>query len=175
MTKKSRALTRQLERAIETALIGFVMHRASSFVRDLEAIETHIANQRSTDPAHPAALYETFLAGCYQKAEEIDDSRRASTTTAHSRILSEPGVASKEQGLSPSGSTLWRRCGPSIRGPSCPGSRRSPPARVRAEGRRSCSERKHAGLDSADRGSGATAPRREQAHALVIDCQSTTN
>lgn len=76
MTRKPRALTRQFERLIETALMPgrFVAYNASfSFVRGLEAVEQRLAKDLSMDPAQ-AALYETFLAGCYEKAEEIDDS-----------------------------------------------------------------------------------------------------
>ncbi|MBI1876178.1 MAG: hypothetical protein HYS05_20115 [Acidobacteria bacterium] len=77
MTRKPRALTKQFERVIETALIPgrFVSYDASfSFVRDLEAVERRLATAHSTDPPQAVALYETLLAGCYEKAEEIDDS-----------------------------------------------------------------------------------------------------
>jgi len=77
MTRKPRALTRQFERLIETALTPgrFVSYNASfSFVRDLEAAEQRLAKGLSMDPAQAVAFYETFLAGCYEKAEEIDDS-----------------------------------------------------------------------------------------------------
>lgn len=77
MTRKPRALTRQMERLIETALMPgrFVAYNTSfSFVRDLEAVEQRLAKDLSMDPPQAVALYETFLAGCYEKAEEIDDS-----------------------------------------------------------------------------------------------------
>ena len=46
----------------------FIKYKAGwDFVSDLEKLER-------TDPARAVRLYETFLAGCYEKAEEIDDS-----------------------------------------------------------------------------------------------------
>jgi hypothetical protein len=76
MTRKPRALTKQMERLIETALMSgrFRVQRQLLFVRDLEAVEHRLAKALSMDPANASALYETFLAGCYEKAEEIDDS-----------------------------------------------------------------------------------------------------
>jgi len=43
-------------------------------VRDLEAAEKQIALLVLTEPKRAVSLYESFLAGCYAKAEEIDDS-----------------------------------------------------------------------------------------------------
>jgi len=43
-------------------------------VSDLEGVAAKIAKLISSEPARAAALYETFLAGCYEKAEELDDS-----------------------------------------------------------------------------------------------------
>jgi hypothetical protein len=66
-----------MERVIETALAPgrFVSYDiAFSFVGDLETVEHEIAKLIPTDPDQAVALYETFLAGCYEKAEEIDDS-----------------------------------------------------------------------------------------------------
>ena len=52
-----------------------VSYNASfDFVRDLEQVEQRIRPLILTDAADAIALYETFLAGCYEKAEEIDDS-----------------------------------------------------------------------------------------------------
>jgi hypothetical protein len=45
-----------------------------SFVSDLRHLEGEIAKVVNADPARAAALYETFIAGCNLKAEEIDDS-----------------------------------------------------------------------------------------------------
>src|SRR5712691_7025401 len=49
-------------------------HAGYSFVSDLRRAEAEIAKLVATDPARAVALYETFLAGCNAKAEEIDDS-----------------------------------------------------------------------------------------------------
>lgn len=45
-----------------------------SFVSDLEVVEEEVAKLVETDPGRAAALYEAFLAGCYEKADELDDS-----------------------------------------------------------------------------------------------------
>lgn len=49
-------------------------HGGFSFVSDLRCAEAEIAELMATDPARAVTLYETFLAGCHAKAEEIDDS-----------------------------------------------------------------------------------------------------
>lgn len=67
----------RLERRIEAALDPgyFIDYRASfEFGRDLEAVATEIAELVESEPDRAATLYEAFLAGCYEKAEEIDDS-----------------------------------------------------------------------------------------------------
>jgi hypothetical protein len=64
----------RFEQAIETALQPgrFVSYRAAPpFIEDLERIAARIA---SVAPKRAAALYETFIAGCHEKAEELDDS-----------------------------------------------------------------------------------------------------
>lgn len=53
-------------------LIGW--NEGSSFVSDLRHLESEIAKVVSGDPARGVVLYETFIAGCTLKAEEIDDS-----------------------------------------------------------------------------------------------------
>jgi tetratricopeptide (TPR) repeat protein len=66
-----------VETAIELALQPgrFIPYAASSsFVDGLEEIETRIGRLVGAFPAPAVALYETFIAGCYEKAEEIDDS-----------------------------------------------------------------------------------------------------
>lgn len=76
MIKQAR-LTRQMERLIETALMPgrFVSYNAGfSFVRDLETVGKRLSKCLSANPAQAVGLYETFLAGCYEKAGEIDDS-----------------------------------------------------------------------------------------------------
>lgn len=45
-----------------------------SFVPDLRQCESEIAKLTSSQPARAVVLYETFLAACNAKAEEIDDS-----------------------------------------------------------------------------------------------------
>jgi hypothetical protein len=77
MTQAARNLTALMERRIESALAPgrFISYIANSdFVRELEVAERKIACMVVTDPGRAASLYESFLAGCYAKAEEIDDS-----------------------------------------------------------------------------------------------------
>ncbi|HZL55899.1 MAG TPA: hypothetical protein VFC21_02390 [Bryobacteraceae bacterium] len=45
-----------------------------SFVEDLRGLEAKIVKLTGSDPPRAVALYETLLAGCNAKAEEIDDS-----------------------------------------------------------------------------------------------------
>jgi hypothetical protein len=66
-----------MERLIELALMPgrFISYHADfSFVEELSTVEKQLAILISTDPAQAVSLYETFLAGCYEKAEEIDGS-----------------------------------------------------------------------------------------------------
>ena len=75
MTRKR--LVDPIEPAIEGALqpgrfIGY--GASSSFVSELDAVEARIQQLIGTAPERAASLYEVFLAGCYEKAEEIDDS-----------------------------------------------------------------------------------------------------
>ncbi|MDA8289443.1 MAG: hypothetical protein M0014_13545 [Actinomycetota bacterium] len=81
MTKKvARGSRDPLEREIEAALDPgrFVGDRSCfSFVRDLEEVERDIASLLESAPGRAVALYEAFLAGCYEKAEELDDSSGA--------------------------------------------------------------------------------------------------
>ena len=77
MTKKPRGLTGRMEHLIESALApgAFVSYNANfDFVGKLKAVEKQIAGLVRTAPERAVSLYETFLAGCYEKAEEIDDS-----------------------------------------------------------------------------------------------------
>lgn len=77
MTPKTRLTADPLEREIEAALDPgrFVYDRACfSFVRDIEEVENKIAKLIQSAPARATALYEAFLAGCYEKANEVDDS-----------------------------------------------------------------------------------------------------
>lgn len=66
-----------VEQRIEAALAPgrFVADRACfSFVGDLEAVEREIADLVEVAPGRAVGLYEAFLAGCYGKADEVDDS-----------------------------------------------------------------------------------------------------
>ena len=77
MTKQAIALKRQMERTIETALMPgrFITYNAGfSFVRGLDAAEKRLSTLVAANLAQTVDLYETFLAGCYEKAGEIDDS-----------------------------------------------------------------------------------------------------
>ncbi len=65
------------ERMIESALAPdcWVPYgEAVSFVRRLESVDEEINKLIPTEPALALSLYETFLAGCYYKVEQIDDS-----------------------------------------------------------------------------------------------------
>ncbi len=66
-----------VEHAIEDALDPgrFVHDRACfSFVTDLEQVEAEIERIVRMEPQRAVALYEAFVAGCYEKANEVDDS-----------------------------------------------------------------------------------------------------
>ena len=68
---------KQMERLIESTLMPgrYISHHADfSFVEELGIVEKQLAKITSTDPAQAVSLYETFLAGCYEKAGEIDGS-----------------------------------------------------------------------------------------------------
>jgi hypothetical protein len=66
-----------MESLIESALqpgrfIGW--NEGFSFVSDLSRLEREIAKLVASEPARAVMLYETFLAACNAKAEEVDDS-----------------------------------------------------------------------------------------------------
>ena len=66
-----------MEREIELALEpdNFIPDRASfSHVSGLERIAAAIAKLIRSDPRRAVGLFEAFLAGCQEKAEEVDDS-----------------------------------------------------------------------------------------------------
>jgi hypothetical protein len=66
-----------LEAAIEIALQPgrFIAYRAGwDFVSSLEEVAGQLETLVRADARRAINLYETFLAGCYEKAEEIDDS-----------------------------------------------------------------------------------------------------
>ncbi|HMD95797.1 MAG TPA: hypothetical protein VKM93_00490 [Terriglobia bacterium] len=75
--KRGTARRDPLEAAIETALRPgrFIDYRAESdFVSELGEIRTQIDQLASTDPQRALRLHESFLAGCYEKADEVDGS-----------------------------------------------------------------------------------------------------
>lgn len=77
MKGKARRNADPLERQIELALRpgSFIGDRECfSFVRALDKALASIGALTKTEPARAAALCETFLAGCYEKVEELDDS-----------------------------------------------------------------------------------------------------
>jgi len=77
MKPKPRRGRDPIERQMELALNpgAFIRDGACfSFVSGLDKVAAEVGKLTSTDPARAAALYETFLAGCYQKAEELHDS-----------------------------------------------------------------------------------------------------
>jgi hypothetical protein len=66
-----------LEGAIEAALDPgrFVSERAGfAFVSDLDEVAGDLARLVESEPERAAALYEAFMAGCQEKANEVDDS-----------------------------------------------------------------------------------------------------
>ena len=78
MKRKPRLGADPMERQMEVALNpgAFIPDRACySFVSELEEVAAGIG--KLADPVRATALYETFLAGCYEKAEELDDSSGA--------------------------------------------------------------------------------------------------
>src|SRR2546425_7615760 len=76
MMKRRASRRDPMESVIEAALRPgyFIPYGAGSFVSGLEQAEKEIKELARTEPARAAGLYETFIAGCYEKADEIDDS-----------------------------------------------------------------------------------------------------
>lgn len=77
--RKTRKLTETeiIESAIENSLrpgdyIGY--NSSWSFASDLEKVKNKIDNVINKEPIRAIDLIETFIAACYEKAEEIDDS-----------------------------------------------------------------------------------------------------
>ena len=69
--------TEVIESAIEKALRpgDYIDYNSSwSFVSDVEKVKNRIDNFVKIEPARAIDLIETFIAACYEKAEEIDDS-----------------------------------------------------------------------------------------------------
>ena len=66
-----------LEQAIEVALDpgSFISYKATwSFVDDVQEVVTTIEELVEKEPGRAARLFETFIAACHLKADEIDDS-----------------------------------------------------------------------------------------------------
>lgn len=66
-----------LEQAIEAALSpgSFIPYKAAwSFVDDVQDVANDIEKIIKKEPERAAHLFETFIAACHEKAEEIDDS-----------------------------------------------------------------------------------------------------
>lgn len=77
MVKRRSARRDPLEAVIQDALWSedCIDYRAGwSLVPDLEDTAKQIGKLVRTDPMRAARLYEAFLAGCYDKAEDFDDS-----------------------------------------------------------------------------------------------------
>jgi len=77
MTRKARGKIDPIEQDIELVLNpgAFIPDRACfSFVSDLDEVAAKIAKLIAGDPARAVTLYEAFLAACYLKIEELDDS-----------------------------------------------------------------------------------------------------
>ena len=77
MTTRRPARQDPLEVAIEVALQPgrFIAYRAGrDFVSSLEEVAGQLKPLVRTDTRRVVGLYETFLAGGYEKAEELDDS-----------------------------------------------------------------------------------------------------
>src|SRR5258708_30164473 len=77
MTSRKTRRRDPMERTIEAALqpghfIGW--NESYDFTSGLRQAEGEIARLAASDPARAVALYETFIAGCNEKAEEVDDS-----------------------------------------------------------------------------------------------------
>ncbi len=77
MAKRQAQRRDPMDRIIESALQpGSFMdwNETFSFVSELRHVESQIAKLVATDPSRGVALYETFIAGCTLRAEELDDS-----------------------------------------------------------------------------------------------------
>jgi hypothetical protein len=77
MSKRKARSRDRIHSRIEDALepgVFIPWSAGSSFVSDLREAEAEIAKLVETNPTRAAELYETFLAGCNEKAGEIDDS-----------------------------------------------------------------------------------------------------
>ena len=77
MSARKRKQADPLEQAIEAALSpgSFISYQAAGqFVDDVQDVANHIAVIIKHEPKRAAHLFETFIAACHEKADEIDDS-----------------------------------------------------------------------------------------------------
>ena len=77
MSPRKRKQNDLLEQAIEAALSpgSFISYEAAwSFVDDVQDIADEIEKIIKKEPKRAAHLFETFIAACHEKADEIDDS-----------------------------------------------------------------------------------------------------
>jgi hypothetical protein len=89
MKQRIRSKTDPTEREIELALrpgvfIGY--SEGFSFVSKLEEVAAKIRELGATEPGRAVGLYETFLASCHAKADELDDSDGSFGQFAHELI-----------------------------------------------------------------------------------------
>ena len=77
MSPRKRKPIDPLEQAIETALVpgSFISYKAAwSFMDDVQEVANEVDKVIESEPERAADLYETFIAACHEKADEIDDS-----------------------------------------------------------------------------------------------------
>lgn len=77
MSPKKRKQIDPLEQAIETALApgSFISYNAAwSWLEDVQRVANDVGKLIESAPERATRLYETFIAACHEKAEEIDDS-----------------------------------------------------------------------------------------------------
>ena len=77
MAKRTQRRRDEIEQAIESALapgtfVGY--SEAWSFVSELEEVASAVEQLLPVEPDRATFLYEIFIGGCYDKADEIDDS-----------------------------------------------------------------------------------------------------
>ncbi len=77
MSPRKRKQIDPLEQAIEAVLVpgSFISYKAAwSFVDDVQDVAHDIEKIIKKEPERAARLFETFIAACHEKADEIDDS-----------------------------------------------------------------------------------------------------
>jgi hypothetical protein len=77
MNARTRKHIDPLDQAIEKALApgSFISYKASwSFVDAVQGVANDVGRLIATEPERAVRLYETFIAACHEKADEIDDS-----------------------------------------------------------------------------------------------------